>query len=246
MKYKLLYTDSSKLTINQFINLQTIINNNDLSVIEKQVKALSIFFDVPNQDTFYHMTPSEVAPYIDRLNTILATSRIFNNKIPHNKIPDKLTINDNKYNIISKLSKLSVAQYVDYEMYIQELVDISVKTSKPENQVLITYLPKLLSVFIIPKGHKYGEGTYDVLKVQDEIAQTLSIGQAGDIYFFLLRRSIDSIRDKIRSMKNRIQVMKWIAKKNPEKKRILNEVMGTMMTLEKYLTDLKHSTDGQR
>lgn len=244
MKYKLLYTDSSQLTISQFKELQKIINNDSLSSIEKQVKSLSIFYDVPSKDTFYHMTPAEAAPYINRLNEIFASTRIFNDKPSNNSIPSKLSINGNKYKVVSKLSKLSVAQYVDYEMTIHEIVETSSNTSKPENQVLIDYLPKLLAIFIVPKGHKYGDGTYEIVQVEDEIEYSLTIGQAADIYFFLLRRSIDSMRNKIKSMKNRLQVMKWFAKKNPEKTRIITETMNTMNMMMNYLTELQRSTIG--
>lgn len=57
------------------------------------------------------------------------------------------------------LRKVTTAQYIDFQ------------TFAPEGEAR---LPELLSVFLVPKGHAYGDG-YDPLQVQDAIRSEMSV-----------------------------------------------------------------------
>jgi len=63
------------------------------------------------------------------------------------------TFHDKKYDFDLNLTNISVAQFVDYQNYIKETP--------------IRY-EKILSCFVIPKGHEYNDG-YDIKEVQEDI-----------------------------------------------------------------------------
>lgn len=89
--------------------------------------------------------------------------------IPDSVPPKKLEINGRKYYTDCLLGNITTAQYVDY-----------VNHSKTGD------LEKILSVFIIPDGHKYNDG-YDMLQVMNDI-NDLSIVAANNISFFFVRQ----------------------------------------------------------
>lgn len=89
-------------------------------------------------------------------------------EIPTNVPPKKITVNGRAYYIDCLLGNVSTAQYVDFTNH-----------SKSED------ISKMLSVFIIPEGHKYNDG-YDMLEVIKDI-NDLPITVANDVAFFFGR-----------------------------------------------------------
>lgn len=77
------------------------------------------------------------------------------NPIEEGKLPKKLEVNGHIYELKADLTRVTAAQYVDFSNYTKA------KTLKYED---------ILSVFIIPKGHKYGDG-YDINEVKQDILQ---------------------------------------------------------------------------
>ena len=87
------------------------------------------------------------------------------NKIP----PKKIEVNGRKYFLDCLLGNITTAQYVDFT-----------------NQSTTGDLSKMLSVFVIPEGHKYNDG-YDMLQVMDDI-NSLPIPIVNSIAFFFGRQ----------------------------------------------------------
>lgn len=83
------------------------------------------------------------------------------------KVKKSYVINGTKY-ILDKSLNISTAQYVDYTNYMKE-----------------GNLVKILSVFLIPEGHKYNDG-YDIFKVMKDMEE-MSYSTATSIGFFFLR-----------------------------------------------------------
>ena len=90
------------------------------------------------------------------------------------KKPNKLRINWHKYKFITDISKLTTAQYIDFQNW------------QKDNGV-IKNLEYVLSCFIIPKGKKYGE--YDIDEVIADIRQ-MNVIDALQYAFFLLMQYI--------------------------------------------------------
>lgn len=88
--------------------------------------------------------------------------------IPSNVPPKKISINDRKYYLDCLLGNVSTAQYVDFTNH-SKTGDMS----------------KMLSVFVIPEGHKYNDG-YDIVEVMNDI-NDMPITVVYDIAFFFGR-----------------------------------------------------------
>lgn len=89
-------------------------------------------------------------------------------EMPSNIPPKKVTVNGKKYYVDCLLGNITTAQYVDYTNH-----------AKTED------VSKMLSVFIIPEGHKYNDG-YDMIDVINDISY-LPITVVNDIAFFFAK-----------------------------------------------------------
>lgn len=81
-------------------------------------------------------------------------------------------VNGRKYIVQADVDKICTAQFLDYSSYIKEKYD----TSGP-NTV------KLASCFLVPEGHKYGDG-YDINQVWNDI-NDMSFLDVKALAFFL-------------------------------------------------------------
>lgn len=92
--------------------------------------------------------------------------------IPTVKLEKKYTLNGTTYNSNYDLTKVTVAQFIDYSNYLKE--------DKLR-------LEKLLSVFFMPEGSKDYNTGYDIIKVQEDLL-LLPIDVAQTIGFFFERQ----------------------------------------------------------
>ena len=81
------------------------------------------------------------------------------------------TVNGCEYAFRGKLDEITTAQYIDYRAYMQE-----------ENKDVV----KLMSVFMIPKGHDYNDG-YDMEQVQSDIGDMCWLDVRAASFFFRLQ-----------------------------------------------------------
>lgn len=105
----------------------------------------------------------------------------FNKLIPHLSFLDtepgthyhrfEYTINGREYRFAGKLEEITTAQYIDYRAYIQE-----------ENKDVV----KLMSVFMIPKGHDYNDG-YDMELVRKDISDMNWLDLRAASFFFRIQ-----------------------------------------------------------
>lgn len=93
-------------------------------------------------------------------------------EIPDVKLKKHYTLNGTKYNSNCDITRVSVAQFIDYQNYLKE------------DEVR---LEKLLSVFFMPDGCKDYNTGYDIIKVQEDLME-LPIPVAQSIGFFLGRQ----------------------------------------------------------
>lgn len=118
--------------------------------------------------------------------------------------PDNMTINGHKYAISKDLSKVTTAQYIDFQNYL-----------KMENNVQY-----VLSCFLIPEGKKYGQG-YNVDDVINDIMD-LDIIDALTVCFFFINLYLTSIKVILHSLESKMK--KEIKKtKNKEMKKQLTK-----------------------
>lgn len=88
--------------------------------------------------------------------------------IPTNVPPKKVKVNGRSYYLDCLLGNITTAQYVDFT-----------------NHAKTNDICKMLSVFLIPEGHKYNDG-YDMMEVMNDI-NDLPITVVNDAAFFFGR-----------------------------------------------------------
>lgn len=126
--------------------------------------------------------------------------------------PDNMTINGHKYAISKDLSKVTTAQYIDFQNYL-----------KMENNVQY-----VLSCFLIPEGKKYGQG-YNVDDVINDIMD-LDIIDALTVCFFFINLYLTSIKVILHSLESKMK--KEIKKtKNKEMKKQLTKKLEEIHSL---------------
>ena len=129
-------------------------------------------------------------------------------KMPEVKARKEYILKGNKYKCDLDISKITGSQYLDYVNYIKENKGV-------EN------FAKIISVFLIPKGHKYNDG-YDIDELIEIIESEMKIIDVNAISFFLQRQYTAYISTLTVYS---IQTMKKMMKKeqNPMKKEEIHQ-----------------------
>lgn len=184
---ELKYKSWKEISVNTFSRLRNIDYKQDggeFEMLNANIELLSILCDC-DEDTISNLTTSEF--------TYLLNQTAFLRDMPKVKIEDTYIINGTTYKVFLSLKQMSVAQYVDFQTYFKDQQK---------------YFKELLSVFLIPKGMKYGEG-YNIDDTINDIGEYLSIVDANSILFFfvilfqsLTKVTLDcSIKDMKKMMK---------------------------------------------
>ena len=144
------------VNLNQFILLQDAFKIEDDT--EKMISIAEIILgnDVTNLP-------------LKEFNEQMKRLEFLKEEIPSAVPPKKFEINGKKYFMDCLLGNITTAQYVDFT-----------------NQSNTGDLSKMLSVFVIPEGHKYNDG-YDMLEVINDIGM-LPIPIVNSIAFFFGRQ----------------------------------------------------------
>ena len=196
------------ITIEKYYDLQDILNDEVDDDITKNVKMVALITD-KDEDEVWSMDMAEAGEYISRLQ--------FLNKFELPKNPNmKIKLPNYDLVVIKDLSKINVAQYVDF----QNFVKLPLKEG----------MEKILSIFLIPEGCKYNEG-YDIIDVQKEIRENLSFRVAeGLLSFFiekygeLLIHSLVYCRRQVKKTKNP-EMMEKLEKTEKEVQQKLDSLM---------------------
>lgn len=85
--------------------------------------------------------------------------------------PKSIKLNGNEYDVYYDVSKLTAAQYIDYQNYLKQ-------------NNIEKYLTHILAVFIVPKGKMYGD--IPVEEVMKDIEENISIKMALSMCFFFM------------------------------------------------------------
>lgn len=126
------------VTLEQFNRLQELVQIEDET---ERVVAIAEYF--LGED----ITDLPLAEFKEKVKTL----SFLTEPIPEIRLPKKLTINGRKYHMDCLLGNVNTSQYIDYTNHS--------KTNE---------LNKMMSVFIIPDGHKYNDG-YDMVEVMNDI-----------------------------------------------------------------------------
>lgn len=143
-------------------------------------------------------------------------------KTDYSKLGNVITINGKDYKMVKSARDLTAGQYIDYKSYI-------IKDD------FLKMLPYILTVFLIPEGHKYNNG-YDIVELANEFDENMSIPIALSVSDFFLHQSMLSIKSSVIFLKWR---MKRMAKKekNPEMKTKMENCLVQLVLLQSLLNN---------
>ena len=147
----------SDITLQQYYQIKELLTNEDEYTV---LNILDVIYDIDSAS----MTISALSKYNNALDFL-------KDEIPTGDIQKKYTIHGHTYESNCELTKVSTAQFIDYQNYLKE------KEPKYE---------KLLSVFFIPENHQYNDG-YNIKEVQDDILH-MSMVDVQSIAFFIKKQ----------------------------------------------------------
>lgn len=216
---KLKYNSPGELPLSKYLKTLEIFNDKYLSDLDKNIEILAIYTDTPVDDIL-KLRPDEVGAHMADMSNAISSYK------PSNaKHPKKININDNVYTVNYNIGKLNMAQYIDFQQTIV-------------NKNYLENLPALLSIFIIPKGHKYNDD-YDILELRNILENNMTLDEALSIVFFLKTKSISLIKLKLLYYKLMLKIMRWTTR-DKQTKEMLRTAQNQLSMLENNLTGTYH------
>lgn len=150
------------ITISEYQSIMEIIENPDLSLEAKQNELMSVVTDLPYED----ILRLQVSQYTKILNNM----EFLKKPIPSKHIGKTIIINNQKFNVITKLSDILAGQYLELQYLM-----------KGENDY--DNIHKITALFIIPSDQKYGD--FDMVEHQEFLKLNLDIVSAYAVFFYL-------------------------------------------------------------
>ena len=212
---KLKYNSPGDLPLAKYLKTLEIFNDASLSDLDKNIEILAIYADT-TVDSILKLRPDVVEEYFTAMSNLISSYKPSNSKRPK-----KIKINDQVYTINYNIGKLNMAQYIDFQQII-------VKKNYLEN------LPALLSIFIIPKGHKYNDD-YDIIELRNILENNITLDEALSIIFFSKMKSISLIKLKLLYYRSMLKIMRWTTK-DKQTKEMLRIAQNQLSMLESNLT----------
>ena len=216
---KLKYNSPGDLPLAKYLKTLEIFNDASLSDLDKNIEILAIYADT-TVDSILKLRPDVVEEYFADMSNSISSYKPSNSKRPK-----KIKINDQVYTINYNIGKLNMAQYIDFQQII-------VKKNYLEN------LPALLSIFIIPKGHKYNDD-YDIIELRRILENNITLDEALSIIFFSKMKSISLIKLKLLYYRSMLKIMRWTTK-DKQTKEMLRMTENQLSMLESNLTNTCH------
>ena len=216
---KLKYNSPGDLPLAKYLKTLEIFNDESLSDLDKNIEILAIYADT-TVDSILKLRPDAVEEYFAEMSNSISSYKPSNSKRPK-----KIKINDQVYTINYNIGKLNMAQYIDFQQII-------VKKNYLEN------LPALLSIFIIPKGHKYNDD-YDIIELRNILENNITLDEALSIIFFSKMKSISLIKLKLLYYRSMLKIMRWTTK-DKQTKEMLRMTENQLSILESNLTGTYH------
>lgn len=201
-----------KLPVGLLKEVHRIVSNKDLDEDEKSLQAAAIL----NRITYTEMLNMP----LDEAKILVANTAFLFEKPKPKKIQKNYNLNGRIYVTMKSLDEMTTAQFIDFNGLINDF---------DEN------LPNILSVFLIPKGHKYNDG-YDKKQVIKDISDRMMVTEAlGLASFFTTAYKRYAMRTLLYSE----MVMEAVTKTAPkETKPKIKEMRKALNNLRKEIRSL--------
>lgn len=180
------YKSIGDLPINKYLELQRVLSNrsadDNTDDTDLNVQMLSIFTDIPEEE-IYNSSLFDIGLVMSDLRNCLEQP------MPEpNKMPKTLKLNGITYKVTDDVAGFTVAQYIDFQQFIT-------------NDSMIA---ELLATFILPKGAKYNDGSYDIDKQIADFKEHLTIQTAVSLRFFFLKSLLTSTTATLQSLQEQM------------------------------------------
>ena len=205
MKQTKRLTTWSDITLEQYIQMVNV-SKQELDELENVLELVKIVCG----EEVEQLPLAEYKQMINHIN-FLSTP------IPDIKPKSKYVIGGKEYVCDLDLSKITGSQYIDYSTYIKQ------------NDGVEGY-PNLLSVFLVPKGCKYNDGTYDINELKSNLPNMLFVDVKA-IAFFLQKQYKTLLAITVDYS---ITVMKKMMKKETDQQKKI-EIQNKIIELQTHL-----------
>lgn len=176
------------LTVGKYQEIRVLLNGEIVDEYSTNIQLVSILSDM-TEDEVLSLELTQYKALNQKLSFLLQEPQ-------KRMIANVYKIGGYELETMLAIDKMSVAQYVDYQTFVKDMDK---------------FLVEMLSIFLIPKGHKYNEG-YDIIEVQKAIRDNLSIVDAMSLSaFFLLwyqsltKATLTSLIKKVKKMKKKMK-----------------------------------------
>lgn len=143
-----------KLPVGLLKDIHRITSDESLDEDEKSLQAAAVLARIP-YDTLLNLP-------LDETQMMVARTAFLYEKPKIKKIQKNYNLNGRTYKALLSMEEMTTAQFIDFNGLINNLDD---------------RLPEILSIFLIPKGHKYNDG-YDKNEVIKDISEKLMVTEA--------------------------------------------------------------------
>ena len=190
----MIYNSWDKLPIGKLNDVNNIINNNELTEDDKIIKLGALISNMDYED-FINLKIEDAQKIISQIKFLYEAPK-------NKKLVKNLNLDGINCKVIQDVSEITTAQFIDYNTLISN------------GNVLI---PEILSVFIIPRGHKYSDN-YNKEEIVDLISKYVSVEEGISIAnFFIKKYKRLLMRTLLYSKVNlKLQLMKKLPQKTIE------------------------------
>lgn len=164
----------SKLSLGAYAEIQAVAKDESLEELDRHIRILSILTGSSEEDIL-HLTIPEFTELSAKAKFLTAEG------FKARPIAKKYIIGDYTLFPVTDYRKLETCQYIDWQTFAGDL----------DNHIV-----ELVSVLLVPKGHRYNDG-YDILDVQRVIREQMSVADGVAIVGFFLTLCGRSIRDML-------------------------------------------------
>ena len=164
----------NKLPIGKYEDILAISREEGVEEIDRTLAILSVLTGV-TEDELMHLPIAEFTELSSKMQFLTAEG------FHGGRMAKKFIVGKWELYPVTDYRRLETCQYIDFQTYIGDM----------ENRMV-----ELLSVILVPKGHRYNEG-YDIIELQRDIRESMTVAEGATIVGFFLTLCSRSIKDSL-------------------------------------------------
>ena len=160
----------NELPLGLFLKVNAVLEDKALDMLDQQAKIIALLSG-KTENEIYSMPLAEYS-------RLAADADFLRETCPPATAPSRVIVGDVVLIPVQEITEITTAQYIDFQTF-----------SKQGAAGLVG----LLSVFLLPEGHSYNDGSYDMKAVKEAVAR-LDMPVAMGLVGFLFASLLGSIR----------------------------------------------------